>query len=47
MSQEPGTPVFSWNEAETVDQDEQEDFLTQPAACPLNPDGLESCEACQ
>lgn len=50
MTQEAGAPVFSWDEAETVDQNEQEDFLSDvtgqaaPLACSLeNPE----CEACQ
>ncbi|HCF2991477.1 hypothetical protein ACVXHM_16480 [Pseudomonas aeruginosa] len=46
--------MLSWDE---VEKDEtEEDFLAAknedgeavaPAACPLNPDGLEGCEACQ
>lgn len=50
MSQEAGAPVFSWDEAETADQDGQEDFLAAadaqdvPKACSLSePD----CDACQ
>lgn len=50
MSQEAGTPVFSWDEAENSAQSEGEDFLSDvtgqaaPLACSLeNPE----CEACQ
>lgn len=46
--------MLSWDEAESDGQ--EEDFLAtaneagerpEAAACPLNPDGLEGCEACQ
>ena len=45
--------MLSWDDAE---QNDAEDVLAQaneegeapaPAACPLNPEGLEGCEACQ
>ncbi|BAW26750.1 Biopolymer transporter Tol (plasmid) [Pseudomonas putida] len=46
--------MLSWDE---VEKDEtEEDFLAAknedgeapvPAACPLNPDGLSTCDACQ
>lgn len=48
--------MLSWDDAEdetTVDQEAEKDFLlnaeggeAKPMACPLNPDGLEGCEAC-
>lgn len=46
--------MLDWNDAE--EKTLEDDFLTQdgadgealqPAACPLNPEGLEGCEACQ
>lgn len=46
--------MLDWNDAE--EKTLEDDFLTQdgadgkaiqPAACPLNPEGLEGCDACQ
>lgn len=46
--------MLDWNDANQ--DDAEDDFLAAssetgeapaPAACPLNPDGLEGCEACQ
>jgi len=46
--------MINWNAAD--EPDEEPDFLTETdaagnapeaAACPLNPEGLEGCEACQ
>lgn len=48
------TLMLDWNDAE--EKTLEDDFLTQdgadgeaiqPAACPLNPDGLVGCDACQ
>ena len=50
MSQEAGSPVFSWDEAHSIEQDDQEDFLAAseaqevPKACSLETPDCESCQ---
>lgn len=48
--------MISWDDAEESTTEaavEEKDFLldgkepVEPMACPLNPEGLEGCEACQ
>ena len=47
--------MLSWDSEDTKDQaDQEEDFLLNPKdqaeapkACPINPDDLEGCQACQ
>jgi hypothetical protein len=49
------TNMLSWDSEDTQDQaDQEEDFLLSPKdqgevpkACPINPDDLEGCLACQ